>query len=260
MRDASERGPKGDQTLRNRVREQVKLAVRGVLHKVDLELSRGPYTKRVARTLDARGIDALLDVGANVGQYAVMVRRAGFTGRMVSCEPLSGAYAQLEARARRDPRWTTLHTAVGSAAGTTTINVSANSFSSSLRLMTGQHLDAAPGSGYVTTETTDLTTVRDLVSGQGLEPARTLLKIDTQGYEDEVLAGAGDLLEEFAAIQIEMSMVELYEGQRLFHDHYTLLRDRGFALHIVEPGFSGPTGQMLQCDGLFVRSGSKMRP
>jgi hypothetical protein len=96
--------------------------------------------------------------------------------------------------------------------------------------------------------------VRDLVAEHGLTPSRTLLKIDTQGFEDEVLAGAGDLLEEFAAIQLELSLVELYAGQKLFHDHYTLLRGHGFSLHIIEPGFSGPTGRMMQCDGLFVRT------
>jgi len=242
-----------DQSLANRVRERAKLMVRGVLHRVDLDLSRDPYPHRLARTLDTLEIDTILDIGANVGQYASMVRRAGFDGRIISCEPLTGAYGELAGRARRDDRWTPLRTAVGSKAGTTTINVAANSFSSSVRTMTDAHLTNAPGSEYISTETVDVTTVRDLVEGHSVAPARALLKIDTQGFEDEVLAGAGDHVDEFAAIQLELSMVELYEGQRLFDDHYAYMRDLGFRLHIMEPGFAGRTGQMLQCDGLFVR-------
>jgi len=245
--------PVTDQTLANRVRERAKLAIRGVLHKADLELTRDPYTHRLARTLDAYDVDTILDIGANVGQYASMVRRAGYAGRIISCEPLTGAFGELSGRARRDDRWTPLRTAVGREPGTTTINVSANSFSSSLRPMTDAHLTNAPGSEYISTETVAVTTVTDLVAEHSVVPSRTLLKIDTQGFEDEVLAGAGDLVDEFVAIQLELSMVELYEGQSLFDDHYSYMRDHGFRLHIMEPGFSGLTGQMMQCDGLFVR-------
>lgn len=243
-----------DQTLSNRVRERAKLAVRGVLHRADLELSRDPYAHRLARTLDTYEIDTILDIGANVGQYATMARRAGYAGRIISCEPLTGAYGQLAGRARRDDQWSVLRTAVGREPGTTTINVSANSFSSSVRPMTDAHLTNAPGSEYIGTETVDVTTVAELVKEHSLVPGRTLLKIDTQGFEDEVLAGAGDHLDEFAAIQLELSMVELYQGQSLFDDHYALMREHGFRLHIIEPGFSGRTGQMMQCDGLFVRA------
>ncbi|MCW2766994.1 MAG: hypothetical protein JWO11_2953 [Nocardioides sp.] len=243
-----------DQTLSNRLRERAKLLIRGALHRVDLDVSRGPYPNRLARTLDAQGIDTVLDIGANVGQFASMTRRAGFAGRMISCEPLRGAFGELRARASRDPEWTPLHTAVGSAAGTTTINVSANSFSSSVLTMTEVHLTSAPGSGYVAQETVALTTVRDLVAEQSLVPARTLLKIDTQGFEDEVLSGAGELIGEFGAVQLELSFVELYAGQKLFDDLYERMRSNGYHLHIIEPGFSDASGRLLQCDGLFVRT------
>lgn len=243
-----------DQTLANRLRERAKLLVRSVLHRVDLDVSRGPYPSRLVRTLESRGIDTMLDVGANVGQFASMTRRAGFSGRIVSLEPLSGAFGELRGRAERDPDWEVLQAAVGRDAGTTTINVSANSFSSSLLDMTDAHLSSAPGSGYITSETVALTTVADLVAEHDLVPERTLLKVDTQGYEDEVLSGAGALVGRFAAVQLELSLVELYDGQKLFHDHYSLLREWGYRLHIIEPGFSSPDGQMMQCDGLFVRA------
>jgi len=243
-----------DQTLANRLRERAKLVVRGALMRADLEVSRGAYATRLSRALAARDVTAVLDVGANVGQYATLLRRAGYRGRIVSCEPLSGAFAQLQRRAAGDGSWTTLRTAVGPERGETTINVSANSFSSSLLPMTDAHRESAPGSAYVASETVPMTTVRALMAGNELTPERTLLKIDTQGYEAEVLAGAGDVVEQLGAVQLELSFVELYEGQELFDAHYARMRELGFRLHIIEPGFSSPDdGRMLQIDGLFVR-------
>lgn len=242
-----------DQTLANRVRERAKLAVRSVLHRVDLEVSKGAHPNRVARTLRARGIDTVLDVGANVGQFSAMLRSAGFDGRIVSCEPLEAAHRELVRRAARDSKWQPVRTAVGREQGTIEINVSANSFSSSVLDMTDAHLTSAPGSDYIKSETVGLTTVRDLVAEHAITPGRTLLKIDTQGFESEVLAGAGDLLDQFAAVQLELSFVELYAGQQLYDDLYGLMRGHGFRLHILEPGFSDASGRLMQCDGLFVR-------
>jgi FkbM family methyltransferase len=242
-----------DQTLANRLRERAKLVVRGMLRRIDLDVSRGPYATRLVRTMDAHGFDTLLDVGANVGQFGALARDAGFAGRIISCEPLTGAFAQLRGRADRDGHWTALHTAVGSEPGTTTINVSANSFSSSVLTMTEEHLRSAPGSGYIASESVPLTTVAELVTQHGIDPSKTLLKIDTQGYEAEVLAGAGDLIGEFGAVQLELSFVELYAGQQLFDELYERMRKSGYHLHIVEPGYSDKTGRLMQCDGLFVR-------
>jgi len=246
--------PLTDQTFGNRARETLKLSLRRALRRADLDVTRGAYANRVAATLRSRDIDTLLDVGANVGQYALMTRQAGFAGRMVSCEPLSGAFVELSRRASRDADWIVVQTAVGRDAGETTINLAANSFSSSLLPMAEAHALSAPGSGYIGAETVPMTTVRDLVAEHRLEPARTLLKIDTQGYEGEVLAGAGDLVTEFGALQLELSFVELYVGQPLFEELYQRVRDWGYRIQSIEPGFSDAEGRLMQFDGLFVRS------
>lgn len=198
----------------------------------------------------------MLDIGANVGQYAVLTRSAGFAGRIISCEPLSGAFAELDRRAAGDARWTALNSAVGAEIGTATINVSENSFSSSIRDMTAAHLDTAPQSRFISTEEVPVTTVRELVTGYGIAPERTLLKIDTQGFEGEVLQGAGDLIGQMGAIQLELSFVELYDGQLLFDDLIARMSADGYRLQQLEPGISDKNGRMLQVDGLFVRSDS----
>ena len=258
MTSLSRRG--ADQSLRNRARESVKLGVRGLLQKADVEIGRGTFANRLARTCDAFGIDTVLDVGANVGQYATMLRRAGFAGRILSCEPLTGAFGELASRADGDARWQTLHTAVGAEPGTVSIHVSENSFSSSIRDRTDAHLDNAPGSHYIATEEVPVTTVAGLVDTHGVDPARCLLKIDTQGYEGEVLRGAGELVGRVQAIQLEMSFVELYAGQLLYDDLMAAMVAAGYRLHTLDPGFSAADGRLLQVDGLFVRADAGSAP
>lgn len=243
-----------DQGLKNRWREVAKLGVRRGLQRADLSIARDPYVRRLVRALEHGHIDTVLDIGANVGQFGRMVRTAGFSGRILSVEPLETAYGQLSRRASSDPHWTCINVAVGAEPGETQINVSANSYSSSLLTMTRKHLAADPESLIIGTQDVDVVTVADVVVQHGIMPTSTLLKIDTQGYEQQVLDGAGSLLDEFAAIQLELSFVELYEGQRLYADLVEQMAQHGLMMWSLETGISDDTGRLLQCDGLFVRS------
>ena len=242
-----------EQGLRNRLRESAKLGLRKRLSRRGLALGRDPYCNRLVRFLDHASIDTVLDIGANVGQYASLLRTAGFEGRIVSLEPLSSTFAQLQRRAAKDPFWTTINAGAGAEEGLAMINVSENSFSSSLLDLTDAHLEAAPESRVVTHEKVQLTTVADLVREHDLDPTRCLLKVDTQGYEGPVFEGAGEHLRAFRAVQVELSMVELYRGQRLYDDLVADLRDLGFALWSFETGISDDHGRLLQVDGLFLQ-------
>ena len=234
-------------------KEIAKLGVRLALHRTGVSIGSDPFVNRVARLLEARDIQTVLDVGANVGQYARMVRGAGFDGDILSFEPLSDAYRRLTRRSKGDPRWQAFNTAVGAEPGRSTIHISANSFSSSLLAMTKAHLDAAPGSEFIGSEDVDVTTVASLVETHGLDPARLFIKVDTQGFEKSVMAGAGSVIDTVAAVQLELSFVELYEGQELFDEGVATMRDHGLELWTLDPGISDAEGRLLQCDGVFVR-------
>ena len=177
-------------------KEIAKLGVRLALHRTGVSIGRDPFVNRVARLLEARDIETVLDVGANVGQFARMVRGAGFDGDILSFEPLSDAYRRLTRRSKGDPRWRAFNTAVGAEPGRSTIHISANSYSSSLLAMTKAHLDAAPGSEFIGTEDVDVTTVASIVDEHGLDPARMFIKVDTQGFEKSVMAGAGAVIDD----------------------------------------------------------------
>ena len=98
-----------------------------------------------------------------------------------------------------------------------------------------------------------MTTVRALIVEAALDPRRTLLKIDTQGFEAMVLDGAGERCSEFAAIQLELSYVPLYEGQALAGTLIDRMTAAGFGMFAMDVGISDPaTGRMLQADGFFA--------
>jgi FkbM family methyltransferase len=198
---------------------------------------------------------AVLDVGANVGQYGHMLRGIGYRGLIVSFEPLSAAHRKLTAAAGGDSRWIVApRAALGSAKGSVEINVARNSVSSSVLAMKETHLSAAPRSRYVATETVALERLDALLPALVADDGPLMLKMDTQGYEEEVLKGAQGILPRVVAIQLEISLVPLYEGTPSLVHILSAMEDLGFHLFQVLPGFRDlATRQLLQLDGIFVR-------
>jgi FkbM family methyltransferase len=201
------------------------------------------------------GIDTVSDVGANLGQYALHLRGSGYKQLIVSFEPLTEAFAVLKTNAHSDPYWRVLNVAIGAEDGEADINISATSASSSLLPMLETHVRYAPGSKYVSMEHVRVKTL-DTVAPELLSRSkRVLLKIDTQGYEHQVLKGAASLLQQVHLIECELSLVPLYDGQYLFLDMVSLLDRYGFKPVHFEPGFGDPaTGYCLQVDGMFART------
>jgi len=200
-------------------------------------------------------INLVLDVGANEGQFGKELRASGYRGRIVSFEPLAEPYERLRRCAAADPDWAVAErTAVGSETGTITINLSQASTSSSILPMLPAHAEAAPQTVYVSKETVPIHRLDDLYR---LAPDdRMLLKIDVQGYERQVLAGAPNLLAGCRAVILEMSLVPLYEGQTLALDLWQFMAQQGFEAWALETGFRHKdTWRMMQVDGLFIRRG-----
>lgn len=210
---------------------------------------------RLAAMLAYHGVDALLDVGANVGQFAGEIRRAGYGGRIISFEPLAEAHEGLLNASDGDTQWQVApRAAIGSADGEIEINVSANSFSSSVLEVLPAHLDAAPDSAYVSKETVPLSRL-DTVAPELLAASdQPFIKIDTQGYEAQVLDGAAGLLKRAVGLHFELSFVPLYEGQPLYEEMMERMRSAGFSVWGVWSGIHDPkSGRMLQFDATFFR-------
>lgn len=198
---------------------------------------------------------AILDVGANVGQFAGMARKLGYAGTIVSFEAIPDVHAALVEATRRDSRWVAAPcAALGASRGTIEINVSKNSVSSSVLPMGGAHLDAAPDSIYVGRQSVRMERLDELAATLIPAEGDLFLKVDTQGYEREVLKGSTALLQRLAAIQVELSLVPLYDGAPAFTEMATFIEGLGYEMFSMVPGFRNvQTGRLLQVDGFFVR-------
>lgn len=200
-------------------------------------------------------IDTLLDVGANIGQFAQESRKSGYSGRILSFEPLPEAHRILLAKSSVDPLWD-VHDrcAIGSNHGDAIINISKNSFSSSLLAMNDRHSSAAPESVYIGSTQVKVLPLDHIFELYNFDDCKIYLKIDTQGFEKSVLDGVQKNLSKIFAIQLELSVVSLYKDQLLYEHYLNYLAGNGFELWSLVPGFHDPvTGQLLQFDAVFVR-------
>jgi FkbM family methyltransferase len=234
----------------------MKNVVQKALNKMGWEVRRF-YLSDMAQLCSFLGhhkVDVLFDVGANIGQFGSRLIQAGYRGRIVSFEPLSVAHRQLVAAASLHSNWSVApRAAVGAAAGETVINISDNMVSSSLLPIRGEHVDSAPASRYVGSERTPVITLDDYAALS--RESRVFLKIDTQGFEREVLKGAERLLSSnIVGVQVELSLASLYEGQPDYIDLLAWLRDKGFHAWSIDAEFSdSATSRILQANAVLFR-------
>jgi len=200
-------------------------------------------------------IDTLFDVGANSGQYGRYMRELGYKGRIISFEPLKSAFRELQKAAKNDALWQTQHIALGDKEAVKEINVAGNLLSSSILEMLPAHQEHAPGSVYIGKEKIKVKRLDEIYQLFCNERNNAMVKIDTQGYERQVVEGAMHVLDKIRIFQIEMSLVPLYANETLFEDFISLMHEHEFQLCSIENGFSNPnTGQLLQVDGIFVNT------
>ena len=210
---------------------------------------------QLVRALNRFEVDLVLDVGANVGQFASELRSAGFRGELVSFEPLSAAHRVLSEASRPDAKWT-VHPrcAIGDHDSDVEINVAGNSISSSVLPMMESHSAAAEDSAYVGIEKVSMFKLDSVASRYMKKSNRSFLKIDTQGFEWQVLDGALETLPHVQGILCELSLVPLYDGQRLWRDLIQRIEREGFALWFIQQGFvDNRDGRTLQVDAAFFR-------
>lgn len=238
----------------------IKQSVKTALNAMGVEAHRfNPAASKLARLMAALrtfDIDMVVDIGANEGQFGQELRAGGYAGQIVSVEPMGAAHARLTQVSQSDLAWHAHpRSAVGDRTGAIELNIAGNSVSSSVLPMLASHTSAAPESAYRGKESVPLTTL-DLIVPQYMGLATSpLLKIDTQGYEWQVLDGAKKILPAIRGILMEVSLIPLYEGQHLWRESMTRLEAEGFILWALEPVFNDlASGRTLQMDALFFRA------
>lgn len=238
-------------------------ALNRILRKFGFELERyGTNTsqhKLQQQLVLSHHIDLLIDIGANSGQFGEKMREIGYMGKMVSFEPMSKAFAQLSAKAKADGNWDAHNCALGDEEKETEINISENSYSSSLFNIKKELTDSVPATKVIAKETIKVKRLTDIISLKELSKYKSImLKIDVQGYEFFVLKGCAPILPHVKLIQTEMAFTVLYENGKLYDEMIAYMKGINFDLYSMIPEFyDEATGKLMESDGIFMNRSVK---
>ena len=218
----------------------------------DLSVFLPGHLKSVLATLR---INCVIDVGANVGEYGLMLRRIGYQGRIVSLEPVRDIYDKLEKVARLDRGWITWNIACGSADEQRAMNLFSIDLLNSL-LPPSPQMSLIDPAGIKRVETVTVRRLDSLFEEaiNGLGEARVFLKTDTQGYDLEVIKGAGERMSQVFGLQSEIAVQPLYVGVPDYLQFLEYCRKLGFEPTGFFPIFYSPlTKQMVELDAVLTR-------
>lgn len=235
----------------------IKKVIRNTLKIFNLRLSYHDKTKkRYLKIIDTYHISIVFDIGANMGQFGLELLQNNFNGKIISFEPTREAHFKLEKLSKKYPNWLVYErVAIGAKNSIVKINVAGNFAESSSILDMGMtHKESAPYSKYVSKEVVKLITLDSVFEDYAKNNEEVLLKIDVQGYEEQVLLGALDSIKKIRIVKLECSLVSLYEGDKTYEFYFDWLKKLGFVLFDLEAGHTHPTtGRLLQFDAVFVR-------
>ena len=205
-----------------------------------------------ARQLILEKCDFLVDVGANDGQWVSDVKRQGFKGNVLCIEPLKESYIKLKSRKLNNV--TAINCAVGNMDGVIYLNkASNNGLSSSILELNSYHIAAAPEINYISKEKVKIVRMSKILKAHRYK--KIFVKIDTQGYEIEVIRGLNKKnFSDIYGFQIEVNLVETYKSCTLIENIIEFLNSKGYRPFRIENGFGMPKfGQQLQADILFIK-------
>ena len=213
-----------------------------------------PTAKKIFNWLKQLNIRTVLDIGANTGQFAAQIHKTLPDAMIYAFEPLKDCHEQLIERMKNASKFKAFQFALGNEALEIDMHRSTYSPSSSIRPMSPLHEKAFPYTKGAVSERITVKRLDDIA--EGLTLAKNLLvKIDVQGFEDQVFAGGAHTIQKAKALIVETSFESLYEGQPLFDEIYAIAKRMGFVHHGNLSQLLSPVdGSVLQADGIFIKA------
>ncbi len=242
----------------------MKKILQNIIHGLGYDLYRYPEAcerlmPHLLMLLPLRRIDTIIDVGANVGQFAAQIRALSPEVQIHSVEPNPVVYQALANQAARDNRWAAHECALGRTSGKVTLNIfSSSDFSSCLSANEFGIKRFKDSLKVASAVEVDLRTLDELVAALPATSVgtRLLLKLDTQGFDMEVLHGATTVLECVQVVVTEASLSPLYQGAPLFPEVLEFMKSKGFVLSGFFPVSRSVDLSIIESDCVFVRAGS----
>ena len=181
---------------------------------------------RLIKFLRNENIDTIFDIGANTGQYASVLRRFGYQGKIISFEPLKKEKDILDVNMAEDENFESYNYAIGKKNTDGKINYSLNSVSSSILRTHPRNIETDRGTF---SKKKNRIKIKKLVNfKKKIKKNTTMLKLDTQGFEHEILFSAKNLLNKFKLIQLELSFRQMYHLEKNWLKTLNLLQKKGF--------------------------------
>ena len=192
----------------------------------------------------------VVDVGANVGQWAAAFLELMTPEKLIIIEPGPASFAELRKKFRNRAGVELHNLAVGDHDGMTKLRVTRDSTGASLLAPRAEMKDLIGGNWSVEAEVE--CPMRTLDTLLAALPEISLLKIDVQGYEMQALAGAAGTLAKTKFILIELNYMRQYEGGSWFGEiHELLTSQHGFVLVDATKPLR-LNGRASMSDGLYV--------
>lgn len=209
----------------------------------------------LAELFPALGIESVIDVGANKGQYYDFLRdRVNFRGRIVSFEPIPELAQDLQQRSSSDNRWSVHNLALGRTHGSLPLNVSEKTGWSSLRAKAAdQTTDVGSDISFQRTVDVDVRTLDEVFRNiePGLDPKNCYLKMDSQGFDLEIMLGGAAYLPFIPALQTELELLKVYAGAPDYLHVIEHLRSSHFEVTGMFPIWSDSTFRVGEMDAVF---------
>lgn len=239
------------------VQWRTKLLREGIFVHPD-ELHVLPEQVHLRQLLEHLKVDCVFDVGANAGQYATMLRKkAKFTGRIVSFEPIPKLAAEIRQAAETDPSWEMEEVALANHNGHQEMNLMVRDQFSSLGTPDHEQTSRFIGMNeptqriLVKTETLKSAYVR-LKQKYGFQ--RPFLKMDTQGFDVEILKSGAEMASDFVGLQSELAVKKIYRESVDFREAISYYNQLGFELSAFVPNNGGHFPELIETDCIMVRS------
>jgi FkbM family methyltransferase len=214
-----------------------------------------PIARRLQELFSRHNIDTLIDVGGNIGQFRDFIRwEVGFAGQIHSFEPVPELYDQLARKAQGDGRWSVHNLALGSEVGALKLNVMVGSDFSSFLKPLGTGGRAQRQKNVVAREVEVKVSTLDREFGDLLRGRRAFLKLDTQGFDLEVIRGAKRVLRDIPCLQTEISFMPLYDKMPGYNEAIEELKGLGYAAADMFLVAEDDLGRALEFDCVMVRT------
>ena len=198
-------------------------------------------------------INTLVDVGASMGDFIAQMKNQRNNLIVHAFEPVSSVYNKLVNRFSADNHCTFYNFAIGEKDGEVQFYANDYTYSSSVLPMTSNHVEEFPYTKNVKVISREMRRLDSILDVSKL-PKPLLVKIDVQGFELQVINGGEELISQADYVLVEVSFVELYQGQPLFDEINSRMNQLGlFNSGNVEQLISKSSGQILQADALYCR-------